>query len=134
MAAARDAGRPGHRRAVGRRPQRMPPPLAQRIAARIAALPATLTDVERAAAVAVIEAEEQQRERTLRRPVAGFDLTFSVPKSVSVLWALADADTQAVIHQAHRDAIDARARRGRNATSCSPAPAPAGGAGGRPRA
>src|SRR5207302_5738854 len=28
-----------------------------------------------------------------------------VPKSVSVVWAVADADTQAVIYQAHRDAI-----------------------------
>jgi conjugative relaxase-like TrwC/TraI family protein len=40
------------------------------------------------------------------QPVAGFDLTFSVPKSVSVVWALADPDTQEAIHQAHRDAIE----------------------------
>jgi hypothetical protein len=32
--------------------------------------------------------------RQTRRPVAGFDLTFSVPKSVSAMWALADAETQ----------------------------------------
>lgn len=38
--------------------------------------------------------------------VAGFDLTFSVPKSISAAWAVADAGTQAVIYQAHRDAID----------------------------
>ena len=31
-----------------------------------------------------IEAEENEREKHLTRPVAGFDLTFSVPKSVSV--------------------------------------------------
>ena len=37
--------------------------------------------------------------------VAGFDLTFSVPKSVSALWALADVDTQSVIYRAHQDAI-----------------------------
>jgi conjugative relaxase-like TrwC/TraI family protein len=38
--------------------------------------------------------------------VAGFDLTFSVPKSISVAWAVADAGTQAVIYQAHQDAIN----------------------------
>lgn len=41
-----------------------------------------------------------------RQPVAGFDLTFSVPKSVSVLWAMADADTKAAVHAAHRAALD----------------------------
>ncbi|WP_047690686.1 MobF family relaxase [Kocuria sp. ZOR0020] len=40
-----------------------------------------------------------------RQPVAGFDLTCSVPKSVSVLWALADEPTQAKIHAAHRAAV-----------------------------
>jgi conjugative relaxase-like TrwC/TraI family protein len=39
--------------------------------------------------------------------VAGFDLTFSVPKSVSVAWALADEPTRARIHTAHRRAIEA---------------------------
>ena len=34
-------------------------------------------------------------------PVAGFDLTFSPAKSVSVLWALADEHTRAVIVAAH---------------------------------
>jgi len=42
-----------------------------------------------------------------QRPVAGFDLTFSPPKSVSVLWALADPDTQAVIYDCHRRAVAA---------------------------
>jgi conjugative relaxase-like TrwC/TraI family protein len=42
---------------------------------------------------------------TARRPVAGFDLTFSVPKSVSVMWALADPETQAAIHAAHVNAL-----------------------------
>ncbi len=45
------------------------------------------------------------RVRPAPKPVAGFDLTFSVPKSVSVAWALADQDTKAVIHAAHRDAL-----------------------------
>ena len=38
-------------------------------------------------------------------PVSGFDLTFSVPKSVSAAWAVADAGTQAVIYEAHQEAI-----------------------------
>lgn len=43
--------------------------------------------------VAQIEAEEAARGS--RRAVAGFDITFSVPKSASVLWVVADAGTQA---------------------------------------
>ena len=39
--------------------------------------------------------------------MAGFDLTFSVPKSVSVAWALADEPTRARIHAAHRRALQA---------------------------
>ena len=39
-------------------------------------------------------------------PVAGFDLTFSPPKSVSVAWVLADEGTKAVIYECHRRAID----------------------------
>ena len=40
-----------------------------------------------------------------RVPVAGFDLTFSPAKSVSVLWALADERTRGVIVAAHHEAI-----------------------------
>jgi conjugative relaxase-like TrwC/TraI family protein len=39
-------------------------------------------------------------------PVAGFDLTFSPSKSISVAWALADLDTKAVIDDCHRRAVD----------------------------
>jgi len=39
-------------------------------------------------------------------PVAGFDLTLSPSKSVSVAWALADAETQQVIYDCHRQAVD----------------------------
>ena len=39
-------------------------------------------------------------------PVAGFDLTFSPPKSVSVAWALADQGTKALIYACHRRAIE----------------------------
>lgn len=42
---------------------------------------------------------------TGRGSVAGFDLTFSVPKSVSAWWALADGPTQTLIYQAHTAAI-----------------------------
>ncbi|WP_372530549.1 relaxase domain-containing protein, partial [Euzebya sp.] len=59
---------------------------AERIAGRVARLDTNLDDDARAAAVARITAEEWKRRS--RRAVAGFDLTFSVPKSVSVLWAL----------------------------------------------
>ena len=39
-------------------------------------------------------------------PVAGFYLTFSPSKSVSVAWALADQGTKALIHECHRRAIE----------------------------
>ena len=38
-------------------------------------------------------------------PVAGFDLTFSPSKSVSVAWALADEGTKAVVYECHRRAV-----------------------------
>jgi conjugative relaxase-like TrwC/TraI family protein len=38
-------------------------------------------------------------------PVAGFDLTFSAPKSVSVAWAVADEATQGLIYAAHQAAL-----------------------------
>lgn len=62
-----------------------------------------LGPVSRAEAAAAIEAEED--ERGTRRAVAGFDFTFSIQKSASVLWAVADAGTQALIADAHRAAI-----------------------------
>ncbi len=42
-----------------------------------------------------------------RRPVAGFDATFSAPKSVSLLHALGDAAVQATVRQAHEEAVHA---------------------------
>ena len=39
-------------------------------------------------------------------PVAGFDLTCSPAKSVSVAWALADEATKAVIYDCHRRAVE----------------------------
>lgn len=50
-----------------------------------------------------------------RQAVAGFDFTFSPPKSVSTLWGVADAGTQALIADAHhaavRDILDVLERR-----------------------
>ena len=40
-----------------------------------------------------------------RYPVAGFDLTFSVPKSVSVLWALSPKDVRNQVIAAHHRAV-----------------------------
>jgi len=40
-----------------------------------------------------------------RHPVAGYDFTFSIPKSASVLWAVADGGTQAIIADAHHAAV-----------------------------
>lgn len=46
-----------------------------------------------------------ERIRPAPQAVAGFDLTFTVPKSVSVLWAVAQPDVQALIAQAHQSAV-----------------------------
>ncbi|RPF28568.1 MobF family relaxase [Georgenia muralis] len=54
------------------------------------------------------EATRIQAEQAVRGPqtaTAGFDLTFSVLKSVSVLWGLADANTQELIVEAHHAAV-----------------------------
>ncbi|GAB3597146.1 MobF family relaxase [Microbacterium tumbae] len=77
--------------------------VAERTEIRIAQLDPRLIDEERTAAVARIRAEEAKRGRP--RTVAGFDFTFSVPKSVSTVWAVADGGTQALIAQAHHAAI-----------------------------
>ncbi len=81
---------------------------ADRVAAQVAMLPNNLSEVGRASRVAAIEAAEKARPS--HASVAGFDLTFSVPKSVSVLWALSDAVTQRAIVDAHHVAIAATLR------------------------
>ncbi|WP_346234295.1 MobF family relaxase [Parafrigoribacterium mesophilum] len=77
--------------------------VAERIRDRVAGFDAGLSVDERAAAVTAIEAGEAGN--TPRRAVAGYDYTFSVPKSVSVLWGLANADTQSLIATAHHQAV-----------------------------
>jgi len=88
-----------------------PPPapalaLEERIERRIARLPAGLTGPAREAAETQIRDAEARRTARQRVPVAGFDLTFSPSKSVSVAWALADEGTKSVIYECHRRAID----------------------------
>lgn len=82
---------------------RIYPTIADRIGARIARLDRNLPPDERAQAEATIRSEEARKGD--RKAVAGFDLTFSVPKSVSVLWGLADAHTQSLIVAAHHAAV-----------------------------
>jgi hypothetical protein len=78
-------------------------PVDQRVADRVAHLPEDLPADERAAAVADIRAQE--RRRGTPSAVAGFDLTFTMAKSASVLWGLAPAPVQARIVAAHRATV-----------------------------
>jgi conjugative relaxase-like TrwC/TraI family protein len=75
----------------------------QRTMRRVDRLPKDLDHAERDAQTAAIRAEENAKPTGA--PVAGFDLTFSAPKSVSTLWAVADAGTQALIAKAHHEAM-----------------------------
>lgn len=49
---------------------------------------------------------EDARPAGRRHAVVGYDLTFTVPKSVSVLWGLADEVIRAALYEAHRAALD----------------------------
>jgi len=85
------------------RPYRKFATATERVQRRVELLSKSLSSSERAAQQALIEADEAQKPTNA--PVAGFDLTFSVPKSVSTLWAVADGGIQALIAQAHHAAI-----------------------------
>lgn len=78
-------------------------PVSKRVADRVRALDPGLGEEKRKALVDEIEADEALRGA--RTATAGFDFTFSVPKSVSVLWAVADAGTQSLIVDAHHEAV-----------------------------
>lgn len=91
---------------LGRAPNRALASAQKRIAERVFGIPADVSPGQRAAIVARIEEEEHARSGRLRPPVAGFDLTFSPSKSVSVAWALADPATKQVIYDCHRRAIE----------------------------
>ena len=58
-------------------------------------------------------------EHAAPKPVAGFDLTFSVPKSVSVAWALADPATREAVYGAHRAAVERVLRFAEEQVFCS---------------
>jgi conjugative relaxase-like TrwC/TraI family protein len=77
--------------------------LASRIKGRKEGLDPEMSADDYAAESARLEAEETARG--MQHAVAGFDLTFSVPKSVSVLWGLADARTQEQIVEAHHASV-----------------------------
>jgi hypothetical protein len=73
--------------------------LTDRIDERVAALDPEMTQEDCAAETSRIEAEETAAG--MRHAVAGFDLTFSVPKVGVVLWGVADAAIQERIADAH---------------------------------
>ncbi|WP_431521137.1 MobF family relaxase [Citricoccus muralis] len=73
------------------------------IAARLARLDPSLRGEAREESVPRIREEENAKKP--RTAVAGFDLTFSPSKSVSAIWGVADAGTQALIAQAHHAAM-----------------------------
>src|SRR5690625_3257276 len=87
---------------LGKRFPSLQPPR-ERIAARLARLDPDLRGDAREEAVQRIREEEVAKKP--RTAVAGFDLTFSPPKSVSAIWGLADAGTQTLIAQAHHAAM-----------------------------
>ena len=104
MAALFGAGRdPVHREPLGRA-YPVFRPLAERVAAKTSALPDDLPPERRAAMVTQIQ--ETEAARSGPKAVAGLDFTFTVPKSASVLWALADPATQRAVADAHRAAGD----------------------------
>ncbi|MFI5623465.1 MobF family relaxase [Nocardioides sp. NPDC051685] len=76
----------------------------ERVEECIRQLDTSLSADDRATEKARIEDEEAAQSG--RRAVAGYDFTFSVPKSVSVLWGLADANTQELLLAAHHAAVD----------------------------
>ena len=77
-------------------------PAPERIRAAIDNLPATMGAEERATAIETITRVELAKP--VRAAVAGFDLTFTVPKSASILWALGEADVRQAVLDAHRTA------------------------------
>ena len=87
---------------LGTRFPKLQPPR-ERIAARVARLSPKLHGEQREQAVQRIR--EEELAKTPRTAVAGFDLTFSPPKSVSAIWGVADAGTQALIAKAHHAAM-----------------------------
>jgi conjugative relaxase-like TrwC/TraI family protein len=90
---------------LGRPPRAQQATYAERVTHRIRTETPGLGSAARAERIAQIRLEERAAEGKISRAVAGFDLTFSVTKSVSAAWAVADAGTQAVIYDAHLRAL-----------------------------
>lgn len=84
-------------------PYRVFAKVTDRVDERVASLNPHLNDEERAALIDEIESNELVKGSMTA--TAGFDFTFSVPKSVSVLWGVADAGTQSLIVDAHHEAV-----------------------------
>ncbi|NMR19188.1 MobF family relaxase [Cellulomonas fimi] len=78
-------------------------PATDRIRDAAARLPTSMGAVERQAAIETITKVELAKPT--RTAVAGFDLTFTVAKSASTLWALAGPRTQQAVLDAHRAAV-----------------------------
>lgn len=76
---------------------------ADRVASAVAALPAGMDVQARPDAVEAITRVELAKDTS--HAVAGFDLTFTVMKSVSTLWALADPMARRTVHAAHSAAV-----------------------------
>lgn len=77
---------------------------ADRVTAQVKALPADMSPAARQAAVEAITRVELGRDTA--PVVAGFDLTFTVMKSVSTLWAVADDTTRQAVTDAHTAAVE----------------------------
>lgn len=78
-----------------------------------AELPSTFlrgTKVDRQWFITQAEAQRFVEHRSEPRVVLGYDLTFSVPKSVSVAWAASDEHGRSVIEAALHQAVDASLR------------------------
>lgn len=87
---------------LGRQPRAFAS-LTDRVATKTAALPDTLD--ARGRQTAIDEIRRVEARRVNRSAKGGFDLTFTVPKSVSALWAVADPSTQDVILTAHHETM-----------------------------
>jgi conjugative relaxase-like TrwC/TraI family protein len=92
---------------LGRKPRTPTPTHRELIEAPFIKLAGRVARDQRRAAVARVKSAQDMQPDHRKRPlpVSGFDLTFSVPKSVSAVWAVADAGAQAVIYDAHQEAI-----------------------------
>lgn len=78
-------------------------PARERVDAQIRALPGEMGAAARQSAIDAITRVELGRE--VQAPVAGFDLTFTVVKSVSTLWVVADTHARQAIYDAHHAAV-----------------------------